>query len=98
MKKANISTTKNNLSRLLDEVKRGEAILIVDRNVPVARLEPVTDLGSASDRIPGLARDGVVDLPSAQLDVELFLTRERTRLTDGASATKALLDERRSSR
>ncbi len=98
MKKANISTTKNNLSKLLDEVRNGETILIVDRNVPVARLEPVNDRDFASGKIPGLARDGLVDLPAAQLDVEHFLARDKARLTGGASATEALLNEREGSR
>ena len=98
MKKANISTTKNNLSKLLDEVRGGETILIVDRNVPVARLEPVDDPDFDSGQMPGLARDGVVDLPKSQLDVEHFLARSKARLHGGASATRTLLSERENSR
>ena len=42
MKRANISYTKNHLSELLNLVREGESVLIVDRNTPVARLDPVT--------------------------------------------------------
>ncbi len=44
MKTASISQTKNQLSALLDAVRHGETILIMDRNCPVARLEPVTEM------------------------------------------------------
>ena len=42
MKKASITEAKNNLSSLIDSVKSGSPVLIVDRGRPVARLEPVT--------------------------------------------------------
>ena len=41
MKKSNISYTKNHLSELINQVREGESILIMDRHTPVARLEPV---------------------------------------------------------
>jgi antitoxin (DNA-binding transcriptional repressor) of toxin-antitoxin stability system len=40
MNKANISYTRNHLSEMLDRVRAGESVLIVDRQRPVARLEP----------------------------------------------------------
>ena len=94
MKRANISTTKNNLSKLIDEVRGGESIVIMDRDVPVARLEPVGGLDQFSGRIPALARDGIVSLPLAQLDTRQFLAREKAQLTGGASAVDAVLEER----
>src|SRR5438132_740680 len=39
MKKASITEAKNNLSALIDSVKGGSPVLIVDRGRPVARLE-----------------------------------------------------------
>ena len=42
MKTATITQTKNQLSLLIDAVKQGETVIILDRNIPVARLEPVT--------------------------------------------------------
>ncbi len=39
MKKANVTEAKNNLSALIDGLKSGSSVLIVDRGRPVARLE-----------------------------------------------------------
>ena len=62
MKKATITEAKNNLSALIDGLKNGSPVLIVDRGRPVARLEPVTgDLDGAQDgRVARLARDGLL--------------------------------------
>ena len=99
MKIANISTTKNNLSKLLIEVRNGESIIIVDRDTPVARLEPIGKYHALEDRLPALARNGTVHLPEIQIDVEAFLSRPgKIDLRDGASATKAILDERENGR
>jgi len=42
MQRATITEAKVGLSKLLERVKAGETILIMDRGVPVARLEPPT--------------------------------------------------------
>jgi antitoxin (DNA-binding transcriptional repressor) of toxin-antitoxin stability system len=55
VKIATISQTKNQLSAMLDRVKHGETILIVDRDQPVARLEPVLG-GNEADQEGRLAR------------------------------------------
>jgi len=41
MQRASITDAKNNLSALIDRVRRGETVLICDRNRPVARLQPI---------------------------------------------------------
>ena len=41
MKTATVTESKNGLSELLRAVKAGKGVLIFDRDVPVARLEPV---------------------------------------------------------
>ena len=38
---ATISETKNNLSALLDRVRAGETVIILDRDRPVARIVPI---------------------------------------------------------
>src|SRR5258708_36093776 len=58
MKKASITEAKNNLSALIDRVKGGSPVLIVDRGRPVARLEPVTSIGPEDDRLARLVRHG----------------------------------------
>jgi prevent-host-death family protein len=40
MKKAGIREARQNLSALLEEVKKGREVLITDRGRPVARLAP----------------------------------------------------------
>ncbi len=49
MKKASITEAKNNLSALIDSVKGGSPVLIVDRGRPVARLESVSNTGATDD-------------------------------------------------
>ena len=61
MHKANISYTRNHLSEMLSRVREGETILIVDRQQPVARLEPVA--GTSAQGLPwqaDLVRRGLV--------------------------------------
>ena len=99
MKKSSITETKNHLSKLLEEVKSGTTILILDRNRPVARLEPVAaDWESNSDRIAQLVRQGLVTAPKRSLDVKSFLEGDKPRLPEGASSIQALLAEREKGR
>lgn len=42
MTTASISELKANLSRYIDEVRRGGEVQIIDRGIPVARLVPAT--------------------------------------------------------
>ena len=99
MKKASITEAKNNLSALIDGLKGGCAVLIVDRGRPVARLEPVTaGLGAEDDgRLLRLVRDGIVRPRRAAPPPTLF-SRQPPRAKAGASAVKALLEERREAR
>jgi prevent-host-death family protein len=99
MRKANISETKNHLSKLLEEVKNGTTILILDRNRPVARLEPVaTDEQSNTERVAALVHGGLAAAPSHPFDAAAFLSRRMVRLKAGASAVRALLSEREEGR
>lgn len=95
MKKASISEAKNNLSALIDRVKAGSSVLIVDRGRPVARLEPVS--GSDDDRLVRLVRDGVVR-PARGTVAKSMWASAPPRAKAGASGLQALLDERRDAR
>ena len=98
MKKASITEAKNNLSALIDSVKGGSPVLIVDRGRPVARLEPVTGLPSDDDsRLARLVREGIVRPARAALPKAVFATRP-PRSKKGASGVRALLDDRREGR
>lgn len=98
MRIATITEAKNGLSALIDHVKSGESVLILDRGVPVARLESAVGIDSPpAGRIARLERTGAVrgarTPPAADL-----LSRRPPRTRNGASAVDALLEERRSGR
>lgn len=99
MKKASITEAKNNLSALIDGLKGGTPVLIVDRGRPVARLEPVT-LGHVPDqdgRLSRLVREGVVRPGRAPPPRKLFTDRP-PRPKGRASAVGAVIEERRTGR
>jgi prevent-host-death family protein len=97
MKKASITEAKNNLSALIDSVKGGSPVLIVDRGRPVARLEPVTHGAADDDRLARLVRDGVVR-PARRVSPKALFAARPPRGKKGASGLRALLDERREGR
>lgn len=97
MKKASISEAKNALSALLDRVKGGASVLIVDRGRPVARLEPVGAAQSDNERLHALVRDGMVR-PGRGTVPRTIVATPPPSPRKGASALRALLDERRESR
>jgi prevent-host-death family protein len=92
MANATITEAKNGLSALIDRVKAGETIVILDRGVPVARLEPVTALSDPGGRLRRLERLGIIRRGSGRLPPELL--REPPSLASGASIVQAVLDER----
>jgi prevent-host-death family protein len=98
MKKASITEAKNNFSALIDSVKGGSPVLIVDRGRPVARLEPISALRPDDDsRLSRLVREGIVRPARRRAPKELFATKP-PRLKKGVSGVRALLEERREGR
>jgi prevent-host-death family protein len=95
MKKASISEAKNGLSRLIERVRKGETVLITDRNRPVARLEPVgsTLAAEVEGRLDRLQRAGLVHIGQGKV-VEQILSEPGPRPGKRASAVAALLEER----
>ncbi|HWD36735.1 MAG TPA: type II toxin-antitoxin system prevent-host-death family antitoxin [Casimicrobiaceae bacterium] len=96
MKTATISHAKNHLSELLAGVKRGETVLILERNRPIARIVPI-DASQQSDdeRLAELERRGVIRRgtrpPRKTLPPPI-------RLPKGVSILEALLKEREEAR
>jgi prevent-host-death family protein len=97
MKTATITEAKNRLSALIDRVRSGESILILDRGVPVARLEPVATSPDPTGRLRRLERAGLIRVGDAAPPLELLRTPAPT-LSPGASSVQTLLQERRSGR
>jgi prevent-host-death family protein len=99
MKKASITEAKNNLSALIDGLRSGSPVLIVDRGRPVARLEPVS-AGRDQEgdgRLARLVRDGVVRPARAAVPTPPA-PEQAPRSKKGASAVRALIEERRTGR
>jgi antitoxin (DNA-binding transcriptional repressor) of toxin-antitoxin stability system len=95
MEKATISDIKNRLSAYLRKVKAGQAVLIMNRNRPVARLERVVGSGEGDDRLSRLEQAGLLKRGRRSIRVD--------QLQEGApkpkkSVLSALLDERREGR
>ena len=99
MKRASITETKNNLSAIIDGVKHGSPVLIVDRGRPVARLEPVTSASTADGegRLARLVRDGIVRPARTTLPRGL-ISGKPPRPKPGGSGVRALIEDRRTGR
>ena len=99
MKTATLTETKNQLSALIDQVRHGETILILDRGLPVARLTSVIaeDSPTPEGRVGRLERQVILRRAQISKTSEVFhSTRPKAR--EGASILRALLDERRGGR
>ena len=100
MKMASITEAKNSLSKLIDRVKTGTPVLIMDRGRPVARLEPVTSGNGVEDgaRLARLVRDGIVRPSRGAGLPKSFFSEPLPRAKPGMSILDALLEERREGR
>lgn len=99
MNTANISYTRNHLSELLSRIREGETILIVDRQQPVARLEPVA--GPFVQGLPwqaDLMRRGLVRPARGRLDAKAFSAMPLPKPLGGGDILEALLAEREEGR
>ncbi|OGQ22162.1 MAG: hypothetical protein A2138_18275 [Deltaproteobacteria bacterium RBG_16_71_12] len=99
MNKASISETKNRLSALLDRVRHGETILIMDRETPVARLEPVVAHGreQVDGRVARLERAGLLRRGNAA-SIKAVLASGPPKAHRGGDVLDALLRERAENR
>jgi len=99
MRTATITEAKNGLSALLDQVKAGESVLITDRGIPVARIDPVSATDDPEGWLLRLERKGLIRRGNGMPPDELLRRmREipRTRLPEGMSLVDAVLEERES--
>jgi prevent-host-death family protein len=98
---ASIATAKNELSRLLRRVKRGERVIITERNHPIAQLQPfsVTEGETSSPALAALYEAGVLTPPATPgLDVAAFLAMPTITLSARKSLAVAILSEREEGR
>jgi prevent-host-death family protein len=97
MRRATITEAKNGLSGLIDQVKAGQSIVILDRGIPVARLEPMVGADGAEGRIERLERAGLIRRGVAAPPVDLIM-QPGPAAAAGHSVLDALLEERREGR
>lgn len=99
MKTATLTETKNQLSALIDQIRHGETVLILDHGRPVARL--VSVLAEESDapegRVDRLERQGILRRAQARKQAGLF-DKPRPKVRKGPGILETLLEERRSGR
>ena len=74
MKEAKISEVKDQLSRYLRLVRRGEVIRILDRNVPIAQITPIARAqpGADADGLADMERKGLIRRAHGTLSREVL--------------------------
>ena len=93
-----ITDAKNKLSALIDRVRAGETVLIMERGRPVARLESaVSGPADADGRLLRLQRTGLVGIGTGEPSDEI-LSFKPPSASNNASAVEALLEERKQGR
>ncbi len=90
---AAVSTLKNELSKYLRHVKRGETVIVLDRDRPIAELRPLTTPPSG-DLICDLVAKGIVRKGQKTRMLKRWIAPKGK----PAHAVAALLDERRDGR
>lgn len=100
MKMATISNAKNHLSALLEQVRHGATILILDRNQPIATIAPVAQPlsgGAQEHELDSLERRGLIRRGRKPLPKD-FLVGPPPATLDQSSVVESLLTERREGR
>jgi len=98
---ANVATAKNELSRLLRRVKRGERVIITERNHPIAQLQPFTaaETDAATPALTRLYEAGALNPPiNSKFDVVAFLAMPRAALSSSLTLSAAVIAEREEGR
>lgn len=93
MTAVNIAELKNNLSSYLETVKRGEEIVIRDRNRAIARIVPINNLNDYTAEEAELIASGVLRLPEDDRLPEAFLKKKLTPVKAG-KVLEIIRDER----
>ncbi|MBI4238678.1 MAG: type II toxin-antitoxin system prevent-host-death family antitoxin [Deltaproteobacteria bacterium] len=96
MSTINISSLKNQLSAVLRRVRRGEEVLVMDRDRPVARLSPARHHGVPGDDAAFLAeleRRGVITPAARRRPTRQWIEQRILKGVKGG-AVRALLAER----
>jgi prevent-host-death family protein len=96
MKSATITEAKNGLSALIDRVRAGESIVITDRGIPVAVLEPATRLVDTEDRLAKLERAGLIRRGKGGRSILELLSTPPAKLLTDVDVVAMVIEERES--
>jgi len=90
----NISSLKNRLSEVLRKVKKGTEVLVLDRDLPVAKISAISGIALSGDQplFDELERRGIIQRATKSLDKGWF--KKNPLIKVSKSAVKALLKER----
>lgn len=96
MKRTGIAELKNRLSYYLRFVRRGQSVLICDRDIPIARIDPIRVAAAAGDDdvLEELQRTGALRPPSQPLASDWRKERSGIR----ADVVAAIVKEREEGR
>lgn len=95
MLRVSISVLKDQLSAYLKHVRAGETVLVMDRNTPVARIEPISAGMSEDERIARLVAAGTLRRPTQPMNASLVKPVDIGRSVD---LLGAVIAERREGR
>lgn len=93
MRTVNIGELKNQLSAYLHYVRRGEEVVVTDRNKPVARILPFQTTGQVADEEERLVASGAMKLPEKCLDWDSFFSLPKANV-DHNAAVRAAIESR----
>ena len=74
MRSASIAELKNRLRAYLNDVRRGEEILIRDRNLPIAKIVPLASAGNDDAEETTLAAAGKLRMRERKLPASFWST------------------------
>ena len=103
MKVTKVTDLRKHLSEILDAVRQGEEVEILDRNVPIARLVPLgPTMEARKGRMPPwlerLRRAGAVRVGNLKPVAEILKGFPPGKRPPGNAAVEAILEERRGGR
>jgi len=93
MKRVSVTDLKNKLSEYLRLVKKGETVEIVERNVPIARIEAVAQSRNRREiDVEDLERRGILKRPQEEWDPDFLKNRPPTPCS--VDVVKILIEQR----
>lgn len=91
MIRVSVTELKNKLSSYLRLVKQGETVEVMERSVPIARLQGLQQAQGGDAHLQRLIRDGIVSPASAQAPLDLI---EKPPVPCGSDPARAVIEER----